>query len=94
MKFIFPQNYNFKIKFLGLIDYPTAILNIICWIIVFFITKLFSFSLSATIIFLILTCFPLLLVSIFGFYQENIIYVSHYIFVYLKNPKIYLYRKD
>ena len=29
MKFIFPQNYKFKNKFLGIIDYPTIILNVI-----------------------------------------------------------------
>ena len=27
MKFIFPQNYNFKTKLLGFIDYTTLILN-------------------------------------------------------------------
>ena len=29
MKFIFPQNYNFKSKFLGIIDYSTLFLNIV-----------------------------------------------------------------
>ena len=28
MNFIFPQNYNFKNKILGIIDYSTAILNV------------------------------------------------------------------
>ena len=27
MKFIFPQNYNFKNKLLGIIDYSTAFFN-------------------------------------------------------------------
>ena len=29
MKFIFPQNYDFKSKLFGFIDYTTVILNII-----------------------------------------------------------------
>lgn len=29
MNFIIPQNFNFKNKFLGLIDYPTLILDFI-----------------------------------------------------------------
>ena len=29
MKFIFPKNYNFKNKILGIIDYPTALVNVI-----------------------------------------------------------------
>ena len=37
MKFIVPQNYNFKSKILGFIDYTTAFVNIIWFIIVFFI---------------------------------------------------------
>ena len=40
MKFIFPQNYNFKIKLLGFIDYPVAIFNIILWIIIYFLINL------------------------------------------------------
>ena len=93
MKFIFPQNYNFKTKFLGIIDYPTAILNIIVWITVFIIAKMFNLSILITIIIFIIICFPLFLISIFGFHQENIIYVLKYIFTYFRNPKIYLYKK-
>ena len=37
MKFIFPQNYKFNKKILGLIDYQTALLNIIWGGIVFLI---------------------------------------------------------
>ena len=94
MKFIFPQNYNFSAKFLGVLDYKTVIFNIIFWIFIFLITKLFNFSLSIRIFIFILTCFPVFLVSLFGFHQENIIYVFKYLFLYFKNPKIYLYKKN
>ena len=94
MKFIFPQNYNFNSKLFGVLDYQTAILNFICWLIIIFITKLFNFRFFIKIIVFIIICFPILLISLFGFHQENIIYVLKYLFLYFKNPKIYLYKKN
>lgn len=94
MKFIFPQNYNFNTKIFGLIDYPTTIFNFIWWIIIFIIAKLFIVDLLFKIIFFIITCFPILLISLFGFHQENIIYVFKYLFKFYKNNKIYLYKKN
>jgi len=93
MKFIFPQNYNFNTKLFGLLDYPTAIFNFIWWIIIFIITKLFIKDLFIKIIFFIITCFPILLISLFGFNQENIIYVFKYLIIFYKNTKLYLYKK-
>lgn len=93
MKFIFPQNYNFNTKLFGVLDYPTAIFNFIWWIIIFIITKLFVPDLLTKFIIFIVTCFPVLLVSLFGFHQENIIYVFKYLFIFYKNNKVYLYRK-
>ena len=40
MKFIIPQNYNFKNKIFGIIDYSTAIFNIICYGITFAVLQL------------------------------------------------------
>ena len=94
MKFIFPQNYRFQTKLFGLIDYPTAILNFIWWFIIFFITKLLMLDLFTKIIVFIITCFPLLLISLFGFQQENILYVFRYLFSFWKSHKIYLYKKE
>ena len=93
MKFIFPQNYKFTTKLFGFLDYSTAILNFIWWFIIFIITKLFINDLFTKIIFFIITCFPILLLSLFGFNQENIIYVLKYLYLFFKNPKIYLYKK-
>lgn len=93
MKFIFPQNYNFKVKFLGLLDYPSIILNFVWWIIIYIFSSLFIYSLLFKLIFFIITCFPVFLLSLFGFHQENIIYVFNYVLMFYKNPKIYLYKK-
>lgn len=65
MKFIFPQNYKFNTKLLGLLDYPTAILNCIWFAIIFIITKLLMLDLLTKIIVFIITCFPVLLISLF-----------------------------
>lgn len=94
MKFIFPQNYRFHTKLFGLFDYPTAILNFSCWILVFLITKILPFALLDKIIFFIVTCFPILLISLFGFQQENILYVLRYLFNYWRSNKLYLYKKE
>ena len=94
MKFIFPQNYNFNTKLFGTMDYPTAIFNLIWWLIIFFITNILNLNLLTKIIFFIIACFPILLISLFGFHQENIIYVFKYLFKFYKSCKIYLYKKN
>ncbi len=94
MKFIFPQNYRFQTKLFGFIDYQTAILNFVWWFIIFIITKIFMLDLFTKIIIFIITCFPVLLISLFGFQQENILYVFRYLFLFWKSHKIYLYKKD
>ena len=91
MKFIFPQNYNFKSKLFGFIDYPVAILNIFLLIIVYLFCSIFFNSLYLKIIITICICFPILLISIVGFNHENIIYVFIYIFKFFKNRRVYLY---
>lgn len=94
MKFIFPQNYRFQTKLFGLIDYSAAILNFVWWFIIFIITKLLMLDLFTKIIVFIITCFPVLLISLFGFQQENILYVFRYLFSFWKSHKIYLYKKE
>ena len=43
MKFIFPQNYNFKNKLFGFLDYSTIFLNLIWFLFIFLFTS-FSFK--------------------------------------------------
>ena len=93
MKFIFPKNYNFKSKLFGVIDYSTAILNILWIIIIYFLSNLFFHNLSIKIFFIISLCFPLFLFSIMGFNHENLLSVIIYFLKYLIRPKLYLYNK-
>lgn len=92
MKFIFPQNYNFKNKIFGFIDYPTAILNVVWDAFIFSMVDLIFINLTLKICIFIILCFPLLLFSILGFNHENILYVIIYIFKYAKSKKLYLYK--
>ncbi len=94
MKFIFPQNYNFKNKLFGILDYSSLILNIIWDVIIFILINLFFKSLNIKIFIFILFCLPILLFSIIGFNHENIVYILVYIINYIKSPKLYLYSKD
>lgn len=91
MNFIFPSNYSFKNKLLGIIDYPTAIFNVIYFLIVFGINYLLFSSINIRIIFIIVFYFPIFLFSIVGFNHENILYSLFYILKFLIKPKIYLY---
>ena len=93
MKFIIPQNYNFKNKIFGIIDYSTAILNILWYSIVFTILHFSCNNWNIKIFLLISFCFPITIFSVVGFNGENIIYVFKYLLKYFLKPKLYLYKK-
>ena len=86
MNFIFPQNYNFKNKLFGVIDYGTIILNLIWDLFIFIFVNFFN-NINIKIFLFFVFCFPLLLFSISGFNGENIIYVLKYIFKFLFKQK-------
>ena len=94
MKFIIPQNYAFKNKLLGFMDYSTAIFNVIWAAFVFLVAYLLPLSINFKIGLFISLYFPLLLFSFLGFNNENILYVMSYLFKFLKNSKVYFYGKD
>lgn len=94
MKFIFPQNYSFKPKLFGIIDYSTLILNIIWNLFVFCLLNLLIVNLNIKIFLFIILCLPILLFSIIGFHHENILQISIYLIKYLKSNKLYLFNKS
>ena len=93
MKFIFPQNYSFKNKILGIIDYSTAFLNILWYVFVFCLLHLLIHNWNVKIFLFISFCFPLTIFSIVGFNGEPVMYVLKYILKYIIRPKLYLYKK-
>ena len=93
MKFIFPQNYNFKNKLFGIIDYNTIFLNLIWDLFIFIFVRFFG-NLEIKIILFFVFCFPLWLFSLFGFNGENINYIIKYIFNFIFKQKLYLFTKS
>lgn len=93
MKFIFPQNYNFKNKLFGVIEYSTIFLNLIWDLFIFIFINLFH-NLNIKIFLFFILCFPLLLFSFSGFNGESIIYVLKYIVNFLIKQKLYLFKKS
>lgn len=93
MIFIFPQNYNFKNKLFGFLDYSTAFLNIVWDLFVFCVCNLFFNSIDIKIFLFVVLCLPLLMFSMFGFNHENILYVLLYVLKFIKNRRIYLFSK-
>lgn len=92
MKYIFPKNYNFKNKILGIIDYPTAIFNVIVFVVLLAIMGIIFKNISTRIIFIIIFYFPILLFSLVGFNNESVMYTIFYIIKFFLSPKLYLYK--
>ena len=76
MKFIFPKNYNFKNKIFGIIDYSTALVNIIWYAFIFLLINLLFSNIKIKIFVFIFTCFPVLLFSISGLNGENFLFIK------------------
>lgn len=92
MKFIFPQNFNFRSKLLGIIDYPTAIFNIFYFFILLSFCNLFINDSTIKIMFIIFLFLPVFMLSIIDFNHENILYFFWYMLKYIFKPKLYLYQ--
>lgn len=93
MKFIFPQNYNFNNKLFGVIDYETAILNIIWISIIIFLSNIIFDSLMIKICVCIILGFPLILLSFIGLNGEKIIDVFSYMFRFIIKQKLLFFNK-
>lgn len=93
MNFIFPQNYNFKNKLFGILDYSTIFFNLFWYVIIFALLNILFISWNIKIFLLISFCFPITLFSFIGFNGEPIVYVFKYIIKYFFHPKLYLYKK-
>ena len=94
MKFIFPQNYNFNTKLLGIIEYSVAIADLIWGLLVFvFVNFLFN-SLKIKAFLVIILVFPVIIFSVVGVDGENLLCFLLYIIKYLFKQKLYLYEKD
>ena len=93
MKFIFPQNYKFNSKILGIIDYQTGILNLIWDGLIFLIINLIFSSINIKIFLFIIFSFPMLIFSIIGINGDNLVNVIIYVSKFIIKPKLLFYSK-
>lgn len=93
MKFIFPQNYNFNAKLLGIIDYTSALIDLLWAGIIFLLLNIFFKSLQIKIFIFIILVLPIIIISIVGINGENMLNVIVYFFKFILKPKIYVYDK-
>ena len=90
--YIFPKNYNFKNKIGGVIDYPTAIFNLLFIFLLYKFISIFKLTLTSKLIFISIFYTPIFLVSIFNHNADNIICIAYYVIKFLVRPKLYLYK--
>ena len=93
MKFIFPQNYNFNAKLLGIIDYTSALIDLLWAGIIFLLLNIFFKSLQIKIFIFIILVLPIIIISIVGINGENMLNVIVYFLKFILKPKIYIYDK-
>lgn len=93
MHFIFPQNYDFKTKFLGIIDYSTVFIDVIWFLIIYFMCNFIFSNFNLKVFFIIILFFPFFLISVIGFHGENFMYVLTYLLKFLFSQKLYFFSK-
>lgn len=93
MNFIFPKNYNFSFKILGIFSYSSIIINLVYAFILFFIISLFFKTLVIKFYIFIIFFIPFFLFSALSHSSENIIIVFVYVIKYFLRPKVYFYDK-
>ena len=93
MVFIFPKNYKFNNKFLGIINYFYLFLNLIWQTFIFCLINLLFNNLTFKIFLFIILCFPLLILSIIENHNENIFCTIYYLLKFFLSVKLYLFNK-
>ena len=93
MNFIFPKNYDFSFKFLGIFSYSAIFINV-CWaIFLHFIISLFLSSFIVKLYVFIICFLPFFLFSILNVSNESIFCVLFFLFKYILRPKVFFYDK-
>ena len=93
MRFIFPQNYQFHSRLLGLFDYTTLIFNIVWFAFLFVCSNLFFDNLEIKIAFCTILDLPFILFSFIGIHGENMFSIIFSMLSFIKKRRIYFYSK-
>ena len=76
MKFIFPQNYTFKNKIFGFIDYSVAIINLVWVIMIGGLLHICIKDINIKVIVFIILCFQVFLLSIYGILKQKLFFYA------------------
>lgn len=93
MIFIFPKNYDFSFKFMGIFSYFSIFINIIWATTVYFLVSIFFGSFIVKLYAFIILFLPVCLFSLLNKSNENILYVLFSFIKYLVRPKVFFYDK-
>ena len=93
MKFIIPQNFDFKNKLFGIIHYSNLAFTLIWGILIFFIVNIIFKSIDMKIFLCVSFVFPVALINIFGINGESFINILICILKFFISSKLYLYKK-
>ena len=93
MNFIFPKNYDFSFKFLGIFSYFSILILIIWSTLLYFILSFFLHSFIVKLYIFIILFIPVFLFSVLNKSNENILVIISYIIKYIVHPKVYFYDK-
>lgn len=91
--FIFPKNYNFSYKFLGIIDYSTILINILYGLLIIFFIGLLINKIYLKICLFIIFFLPFFLFTILRTNKENIFIILFFLLKFYLSPKVHLYKK-
>ena len=91
MNFVIPQNFNLENKLFGFLDFSTAIFLVCFSVIIFFILNILPINFILKLFIFLILFFPLFILSVTGFYKENLIDVIFYLLKFLFSQKLYLY---
>lgn len=93
MNFIFPKNYNYSFKFMGMFSYLSILVNIIWALVVYFLVSLLFTSFIVKLYGFIILFLPVCLFTLLNKSNENILIVLFFLAKYIIKPKVYFYDK-
>lgn len=93
MNFIFPKNYNFSFKLMGMFSYVSILVNIIWAGFVYLLVSLFFSSFIIKLYGFIILFLPVCLFTLLNKSNENILSVMFFLVKYLVRSKVYFYDK-
>ena len=93
MNFIFPKNYNYSFKFMGIFSYSSIFISIIWALFVYFIASFLFNSFIVKLYVFIILFLPIFLFTILNKSNENILSILFFLIKYIVRPKVYFFDK-